>query len=198
MLTNVVEISKADLVRDGKDITETNPFYYTLFSLLKYYFIQQQDIYLMSFMKDITNSEMEFKVFMIYIEFSLYLYEQYLKGILDTKDEDLVYAIVAYTKRSYDLNHNVLKPFINTVEENKDLVIDNYNTIKQNYKLKKEAATHFTKLNSAIVYLEKSKELETEAKKYASMAIDILQELKNDYKKTIYSDNFPRVLIKNE
>ena len=63
---------KLDYIKDGKKIVDDNPFYHTLNLLIKYYFVQQKDFYLMTFIEDVTSSENEFKVFMIFKEFAIY------------------------------------------------------------------------------------------------------------------------------
>jgi hypothetical protein len=68
-----MEICKSELVKDGQNIIETNSFYNTLHLLLKYYFVRPIELNMMAFIKDVTNSENEFKVFMIYIEYAIYL-----------------------------------------------------------------------------------------------------------------------------
>ena len=45
------------------------------------------------------------------------------------------------------------------------------------------------KLNQAILYLEKSRELEQESKRYSEMAIDILKNLRVSFKKNISITN---------
>ena len=62
---SLITNSKIEMINQGKYIINENPFYFTLHLLIKYYFKKSQDFYLLNFLKDITNSEAEFKVFMI-------------------------------------------------------------------------------------------------------------------------------------
>jgi len=190
-----------ELLQQGKDIIRENSFYYTLHVLLKYYFVKSQDFYLLNFIKDITNSEMEFKVFMIYIEFAIYNYNTHLKDVY-TKDtlkneDDIVFILIAYIKKLYDSDHSVLKPFINSVSENEDDVLEKFNIVKTTYNLKLEALEKFEKINNAIAYLEKAKEHENEAKIYSNMAMELLHDLRGQFKNTLYNDNQPKLILKS-
>ena len=69
-----MDIIKSTIIEDTKNIIKTNPFYFTLYLLLRYYFVKDVEFYMLDFIKDVTNTESEFKVFMVYIEFSLYVY----------------------------------------------------------------------------------------------------------------------------
>ena len=196
---NTILLSKDKLLKIGKELILVNSFYFTSHLLLKYYFVKHQDFYLMNFIKDITHSENEFKVFMIYIEFALYTYNSKIKELFcdDENDENTVYILIAYVKHIYDNDHTVLKPFINSITENEDEIIFKFNAIKSVYNFKLDAIQKFGKLNLAISYLEKSKEYENKAKKYSNMALDHLSELKDQFRKTIYNNEQDKFLIKN-
>ena len=135
MLSNIKNTSmpkKEDLIKQGKDLIKNNSFYYILHILLRYYFLKSQDFFMLSFLKDITNSESEFKVFMVYVEFSIYVYNTYIKDIEeynDTKD-DLVFVLISYVKYLYSQDTNVLKPFITSISENQDEIIVKFNKVK--------------------------------------------------------------------
>ena len=68
-----MSIEKVNYLKIGKNIIESNPFYNTLNLFLKYYFVnnREKDYYLNSFIKDIIKNEDEFKVFMVFKEYSL-------------------------------------------------------------------------------------------------------------------------------
>ena len=193
--------SSEELLQQGKNIIRENSFYYTLHVLLKYYFVKSQDYYLLNFIKDITKNETEFKVFMIYIEFSLYNYNTHLKDVYnkDTlkNEDDIVFILIAYIKKIYDSDHSVLKPFINSVTENEDEVLEKFNIVKTTYNLKLEALQKFEKINNVISYLEKAKEHENEAKKYSNMAMELLQDLRGQFKNTLYNETQTRLILKN-
>jgi hypothetical protein len=89
-----------------------------------------------------------------------------------------------------------LKPFIATITENQDRVLEQFNIVKNAYKIKEDALNKFEQLNQAIFYLEKAKDLEIESKKYSDTAVEILYNLKNHFKKSIY-ENQPKLIIKN-
>jgi len=195
---SLLKISNIDLINEGKTIIKDNPFYFTLHLLIKYYFVKSQDFYLLNFLKDITNSETEFKVFMVYIEFSIYLYNSQIKDTFTGCDnEDIVYIIIAYVKNTYDSNKNILKSFINSVTENEEEVIEKFNKVKAAYTFKKDTLEKFETLNDALTCLEKAKELENESKKYSNRAIEILQGLKGKFLQTIFNEEPSKLFIKN-
>ena len=191
----ISNISNDNDIQAGKDIVKHNSFYFTIHLLLKYYFMQQPDLYLMNFLKDITNTEGEFKVFMIYMEYAIHLYTTELKDKFTNMDtEDMIFLIIKTVKTTYDNNHDVLKPFINTAVENEKDIMDKFNIAKSMYNFKQDALDKFNNINTAITYLEKAKDLEKEAEKYTQMAMDILHNLKGQYRKNIYDKN---LIIKN-
>ena len=196
---NTLTFSKEEFLKKGKELINTNSFYFTLHLLLRYYFQKKQDFYLMDFIKDVTNTENEFKVFMVYIEFALYVYNSKLKDMLceHENSEDIVYILVSYIKDLYDRDHSILKPFINSISENEHEIIEKFNIVKSAYNFKLEALEKFEKLNKAISYLEKSKEHENEARKFSNMALEVLQDLKGKFRKTIYNEDQAKLIIKN-
>jgi len=197
MITNTV-LLKNEIqteIENGKNAIKNNPFYFTLHLLFKYYFLKQPEIYLMNFLKDITRTENEFKVFMVYMEFGVDLYTKKLKDIHSlAEDEDMIYIIISNIKNTYDKDRSVIKPFIKTISENEYNIIEKFNTAKIMSDFKQDALEKFNNLNIAISYLNQAKNLEEEAKKYTKMAIDILENLKGCYRKTIYDKN---LFIKN-
>lgn len=190
----LASFSKTEHAKFGKEIILSNPFYYTLHILLKYSFVKQDDFYIINFIKEITKSETEFKVFMVYKEYALYKYHTHLRELFTPDDniDDIVYTIIYNMKIEYDNDRSVIKPFIITINENENEIIDKFNFIKNHYELKTSIICKFEQLNIAIEYLEKSKELEKKAKeieeqskKYSSLAIDILHVIKNHFENTI-------------
>jgi hypothetical protein len=189
----------------GKNIVNDNPFYNTLSLFLKYYFIKhnEKDFYLVSFIKDITSSELEFKTFMIFKEYSLYIYHTELpsefKNILSI--DDIVYTIIYYVKKNYDKDRNVIKQFIISINNNHDDIIEKFHFIKNTYIFKVEALSKFEKLKNAIFYLEQAKEFEEKAKHYRHLAMEHLYDIKNYYEhslKTLENQESSKILsIKN-
>ena len=189
--------SKEEFLKEGKDIIRNNSFFYTLHLLLKYYFIKNTDFYLLNFLKDITNTEDEFKTFMIYIEFSLCTYNSYLKDLKDS-EEDMIYILIAYVKKLYDNDRAILKPFINSLSENEDEIIEKFNNIKNVYKLKLDAFQKMEKLNNAIYYLEKAKDHENEAKKCTNIALDLIKNIKGEFATVLYTNDSTPFILKNK
>lgn len=73
------------IINDGKIICSTNSFYNKLSLLLRYYFLNNIDT--TSLIQDVTKSEMEFQVFMIYKNYAIDLYNNRRK-ILDNMNYD--------------------------------------------------------------------------------------------------------------
>ena len=146
----------------------------------------------MTFIEDVTSSENEFKVFMIFKEFAIYTYQTELLHIIDKNEdsiEDICFIIIAYIKKLYDEDRNIIQPYITTLSEHENEVISKFNLIKSDYNFKEESNNKMEKLNQAILYLEKSRELEQESKRYSEMAIDILKNLRVSFKKNISITN---------
>jgi hypothetical protein len=196
-------LDKIDVIKAGKDITVDNEFYNTLSLFLKYYFVKyhEKDFYLMNFIKDITKNENEFKVFMVFKEYSLYIYHH--SGLIETfKDssiEDIVYGIIFYVKHNYDLDRGVIKPFITSINDNNENILEKFNFIKNTYSFKIEAKSKVDKLNEAICYLEKAKELEDQSKEYRRLAMNSLYDIKSYFEKSFKTIEEPSkfLTIKN-
>jgi type IV secretory pathway VirB4 component len=90
----------------------------------------------------------------------------------------MIYVIIGYVYKSYTNNHDVLKPFITQVTENKDKVLEQYELFKNSFVIKSEEIEKFENINIALVYLEKARYLDNEAKRYNNMAIEILRKIK--------------------
>jgi hypothetical protein len=196
---NIISLKdkKDEIINKGKRIVSENQFYDTLNLLLKYYFIQEQDLYSLNFIKEVTKTENEFKVFMVFKEYGLYLYHNFLKDILRNEIiENIVYGIIGCIKETYDNDRNVIKPFITTLEEHADEVMHKFNFITSTYTYKMDTFSKFENLNKAIEYLEKSRELERHAKDYSNKAMEILQNLRGSLKKNLENsnDNIPKIL----
>ena len=177
---SLIKISKEEYCNIGLNIIKTNKFYLTLHFLLKCHFIKQDDFNIINYIKDVIKSEDEFKVFMIYRDYSLHVYkENLLKSVLSENDniEFVLLTIIGYVYKTYTENHNVLKPFITQVTENKDKVLEQYDMFKNSFIIKTEEIDN---INTALIYLDKAKYLEMESRKYNNMAIEILQKIKKN------------------
>ena len=194
---SLITNTRIELITQGKNIINENPFYFTLHLLIKYYFIKSQDFYLLKFLKDVTNSESEFKVFMIYKDFSIYHYNTEIKDIYNSDSEDIIYIIIACVKNKYDADKNILKPFITSISENEDEIIEKFNKTKAVYTFKKDTLEKFDILNEALICLDKAGELENESKKYSKRAMDLLKGLKGQFIQTIFNEEPTKLFIKN-
>ena len=177
------------LIKTGKEIVKENNFYSTLNLFLKYYFVNkdEKDFYLNNFIKDIINNENEFKVFMVFKEYALDLYYSKLKHLfsISLSTDDIVYIIISYVKNSYDKDRTVITPFIYSVNENINEIIDKYNFIKNNYIIKIELIDKFKKLNDSISLLEEAEEYQKKANYSRKKAIEILRDIKNPFENNL-------------
>jgi len=174
---SLIKVNKEEYYNIGVNIIKTNKFYLTLHFLLKCHFIKQDDFNIINYIKDVIKSE---EVFMIYRDYSLHVYkENLLKNVLSENDniEFVLLTIIGYVYKTYTENHNVLKPFITQVTENKDKVLEQYDMFKNSFIIKTEEIDN---INTALIYLEKAKYLEMESRKYNNMAIEILQKIKKN------------------
>jgi len=196
---NIVSFLKneGEIIEYGKKIIKDNPFYFTLHLILKYYF-NNNECYFFNFLKDITHSENEFKVFMIYFEYGIDIYNKNIKklNLKYENEDDFIYFLIGYIKKVYDNNHKVLQPYIKNITENEEEIIKKFNIAKSTYNYKKDILEKFSKVNNAIEYLNKARKLELEAQKYKDMAMEMLTSLKGEYTKTIYCDN--KLIIKDK
>jgi hypothetical protein len=192
----------------GIKTCNTNPFYNTLYLFLKYYFVKKsnKDFYILDFIKNITTSETEFKVFNIYKNYSLDIYYSVLIKLLsdDNSIDDTVYSIIGYVKLAYDSDKNVIKPYIHSISDNEDEIIKQYNYIKTNYIIKLETVEKFQQLEKAIMYLEEAKKCEEEAKKYEDkakyfnqLALESLYDVKNHFENSFNIADKEQLFIKN-
>ena len=200
-----MSIEKVNYLEIGKNIIESNPFYNTLNLFLKYYFVnnREKDYYLNTFIKDIIKNEDEFRVFIVFKEYSLQVYydkfNELFKNLNST--DDIIHTLLGYVKINYEIDKNVIKPFILSITDNKTEIINKFNFIKTSYIFKIETMDKFEKLKDSITYLEKAKYHEEQAKHYNNMAIDNLKDIKlhfeNTFDKINYEDTTNILGIKN-
>lgn len=203
----MLSVNKKDYIQTGKKIVENNPFYNTLNLFLKYYFVEysEKDFYFTNFIKDIIKNENEFEIFMIFKEYSLFIYHSQLKDSINSNEkiENIVYIIIANVKINYDNDKSVLKPFIHSISENKNEILEKFNNIKSAYIFKTEYISTFKKLEESIYNLEKAKEHEEKAKEhqekanyYNNLALDSLKNIKNNFNlKYIKIEDEPKKIL---
>ena len=175
----------------GIKICNENPFYKTLSILLKYFFLNTStDSSIISdLIKDVTKSETEFQVFMIYKNYALDLFYKYKYSPVTYKDrflnlsnDDIVHYLISVVKSNYDKDHTVIKPYIVSIEENKDETIQKYHYIKSTYMIKNENYEMMTVIEKVISLLEQSKEYEYKAIQCRENAMIMLQKMHGKYK----------------
>ena len=162
-------------VEKGKCICEENEFYKTLSILLRYNFLNEE-IDILKLIKEITKSENEFQVFLIYKNYAMDLYHKEKTKIdrYNLNMEETVYYLINQIKSNYDKDRKVIEPYILTMSENKTEVIEQYNMIKNSYIAKEEDIRKLKEIGDIITLLIKSKEYEKKAKDMREKAINRL------------------------
>ena len=176
-----MEIDK--LILNGKHICSKNPFYETLSLLLKYFFCDN-GINIMDIIKNVTQSELEFQTFMIYKNYAIDLYYLHKQYIEDIRYDDIVYCLIAMVKCNYDQNHNVISPYVLSLETNKSEIIEKYNYVKTVYSNKRENIEKINNINKVISLFEESKEYDRKANECRNNAVKLLHIIKETYDKT--------------
>jgi hypothetical protein len=171
------------LINDGKVICSNNPFYETLGLLLKYFFCDNS-INIMDIIRNVTKTELEFQTFMIYKNYALdlyYLNQQYIK---DMPYDNIVYCLISLVKNNYDKNHNVISPYIFSIESNKDEIIERYHYVKSIYSVKNENIEKMNNLNKIISLLEEAKEYDKKANDCRNRAMEMLYNVQEMFNTT--------------
>ena len=167
-------------IDNGKDICDNNPFYKTLKLLLKYFFLcNSSDLNIMDLIRDVSKSETEFKVFMIYKNYAIDIYYSEVKPIFENEDgfsyDDVIFYIIYLVKTKYEENRFVIKPYISNLNE--EDVIEKFNFIKTAYTIQKEQYEKMSNLQEAISLLEESKMLEKKSKQKRDKALSLLYKI---------------------
>ena len=165
-------------IDNGKNICDSNPFYKTLKLLLKYFFLcNSSDVNIMDLIRDVSKSETEFKVFMIYKNYALDIYYSEVKPILENEFsyDDVIFYIIYLVKTKYEENRFVIKPYISNLDE--DDVIEKFNFIKTAYTIQKDQYEKMSNLQEAIALLEESKMLEKKSKQIRDKALSLLYKI---------------------
>ena len=168
------------LIDSGKDICDKNPFYKTLKLLLKYFFLcNSSDLNIMDLIRDVSKSETEFKVFMIYKNYAIDIYYSEVKTNFENEDgfsyDDVIFYIIYLVKTKYEENRFVIKPYISNLNE--EDVIEKFNFIKTAYTIQKEQYEKMSNLQEAISLLEESKMLEKKSKQKRDKALSLLYKI---------------------
>lgn len=167
-------------IDNGKDICDNNPFYKTLKLLLKYFFLcNSSDVNIMDLIRDVSKSETEFKVFMIYKNYAIDIYYSEVKTNFENEDgfsyDDVIFYIIYLVKTKYEENRFVIKPYISNLNE--EDVIEKFNFIKTAYTIQKEQYEKMSNLQEAISLLEESKMLEKKSKQKRDKALSLLYKI---------------------
>ena len=206
MINNIPNKDKNFFISIGKKAVQENPFYNTLNLFLKYYFVDhyEKEFFITKFIKNIIKNEDEFQVFLIFKEYCLDVFHNKIIYMFkfDEKIDDITYAIIGYVKTEYDKDRTVIKPFIQSLSENKDEILEKFNFIKSNYIFKHDLVSKFKKLEEPISYLEKAREHEEKAKYYNNLALESLKDIKNNFEnsfKNLKIDDSAKILmVKNK
>lgn len=164
----------------GKNICDNNPFYNTLKLLLKYFFLSNRsDVNIMDLMRDVSKSETEFKVFMIYKNYAIDVYYSKVKPEFENENtftyDDIIFYTIYIIKTSYEANKFVISPYISNLDE-KD-VIEKFNFIKTSYTIQKEQFEKISNLQESIALLEESKMLEQQSLQKRDKALSLLYKI---------------------
>jgi hypothetical protein len=167
-------------VDNGKDICDSNPFYNTLKLLLKYFFLcNSSDVNIMDLIRDVSKTETEFKVFMIYKNYALDIYYSEVKPVFEKEEgfsyDEVIYYIIYLVKTKYEENRFVIKPYISNLDE--EDVIEKFNFIKTAYTIQKDQFEKMSNLQEAIALLEESKILEKKSKQKRDKALSLLYKI---------------------
>lgn len=191
-------------IKNGKQICDENNFFSTLRLLIKYFFLyNKSDINIMDLIRNVSGSENDFKIFMVYKNFSLDLYYKY-KNIINEKlnklnDEDashyekITFILIYLVKKEYDNDHSVLSKYITTINDDKE-TIEKFNFIKNTYSLNEETTKKINEISEAINYLEQSIILEEKSKDLRNKALKILYKVHNGFQNKIKSSNELKLL----
>ena len=171
-----------DFFEKGKYICGKNNFYSTLRLLLKFFFLSgRSEVNIMDLIRDVSKTEMEFKVFMVYKNYALDIYYSEVKESYENSREkefnydDITFYIIYLVKTKYDDDHSVISPYVSGLDN--DDIIEKFNFIKNTYKIQKEQFEKMSNLQEAITLLEDSKVLEKKAKFYRERALSLLYKI---------------------
>ena len=140
---------------------------------------------------------------MVFKEYTLQVYHDKFKEMFENLVvvDDVIYTLIGYVKTSYENDRTVIKPFITSITCNQKDILDKFNYIKTSYIFKTESMDKFEKLKDAIIFLEKAKYHEEQAKYYNSMALNNLHNIKthfeNTFKEIKYEEPSNILSIKN-
>jgi len=195
MVLNIIFFEK------GKNICNENNFYNTLRLLLKYFFLSSRsEVNIMDLIRDVSKTEIEFKVFMVYKNYALDIYYSEVKKLFDSNDEvelnydDITFYIIYLVKTSYDKDHTVISPYISGMDN--DDIIEKFNFIKNTYKIQKDQLEKMSNLQEAITLLENSNVFEKKAKSYRDRALSLLYKIHSKTQVSLNDDKMETGKIK--
>jgi len=195
MVLNIIFFEK------GKNICNENNFYNTLRLLLKYFFLSSRsEVNIMDLIRDVSKTEIEFKVFMVYKNYALDIYYSEVKKLFDSNDEvelnydDITFYIIYLVKTSYDKDHTVISPYISGMDN--DDIIEKFNFIKNTYKIQKDQLEKMSNLQEAITLLENSNVFEKKAKSYRDRALSLLYKIHSKTQLSLNDDKMETGKIK--
>jgi hypothetical protein len=163
------------LIETGKTICDNNMFFHTLRLVLKY--ILQgitKGSNVLDLVKQITKSEMDFRVYTIYKDYGIYLYTTKINFMFNHGDniDDVTYALIAEIKTTYDLDHKVLEPYVSKLDFDTE-------KLNHNYHYMKAIPTQFleteTILKKSLSLLEEADKLEEQAREFRRQGISLLK-----------------------
>ncbi len=175
--------SKKNFINEGKNIIKTNPFYYVLNLIIKSHFLPQKEIDFYNFAQNLLNSETDFKVFCVFKEFAVYIYNEKVKHIIKKEDDvdDIISLIIYFVKNEYDKDRHIIKPYISNITENENIILEKFNFIKSQYEINCMINKHYEQYEYALSLLEESKKLEKKSSELSTEAIKILLNIKKQF-----------------
>ncbi len=175
--------SKKNFINEGKNIIKTNPFYYVLNLIIKSHFLPQKEIDFYNFAQNLLNSETDFKVFCVFKEFAVYIYNEKVKYIIKKEDDidDIISLIIYFVKSEYDKDRTIIKPYIYNITENENIVLEKFNFIKNQYEINYILNKQYEQYEYALSLLEESKKLEKKSSELSSEAINIFLNIKKQF-----------------
>lgn len=175
-----------ELIKSGQSICETNLFFYILRLVLKYILqgINTRGTDVFDLVKHITKTEMDFKVYTIYKDFGMSVYNKKVKFMFYHGDDidEITYVLINEIKTEYDSNHAILEPFISKAEADLNKISYNYQYMKS---IPDQVIETETSLKLCLSLLEKAHKLELEASQLHKQSISILKSLVINPKKEI-------------
>ena len=180
-----------DKIINGKRICDENNFYNILSIFLRYYFLGDDNINIVNLIRNVTKTENEFHVFIVYKNYAIDLFNIERENIENMKLDttEMVYYLINEIKTRYDNNKKILEPYIKTLNDNKSEILEQYNMIKNQFRIEEQEIKKLMKLKNTIELLNISKEYENKANKLREEALNNLLEYYTNMSKEIRIHN---------